>query len=236
MKRQATLFESWQTENGNNDFKMNFGQKTNKKMNLPPFQTNSKFDKGEVIALTDGQRNGRAASMDNGDDEEVFFAMAVEASKIEFELEQKRRSNNETNAPSTSKIDNKENYEGFDTDAGKIWIYPTNFPVRNYQYEIIEKSLFYNTLVTLPTGLGKTFIAAVVMYNFYRSVIFLVSSFYQWRFNFERFRWYPAGKVIFMAPTKPLVAQQIEACFNIMGIPQEDVAEMTGNTIFIHFV
>ena len=25
---------------------------------------------------------------------------------------------------------------------------------------------------------------------------------------------------MFMAPTKPLVAQQIEACFNVMGIPQ----------------
>lgn len=31
-----------------------------------------------------------------------------------------------------------------------------------------------------------------------------------------------------MAPTKPLVAQQIEACFNIMGIPESDMAEMTG--------
>lgn len=29
-----------------------------------------------------------------------------------------------------------------------------------------------------------------------------------------------------MAPTKPLVAQQIEACHNIMGIP--DATEMTG--------
>ena len=33
-----------------------------------------------------------------------------------------------------------------------------------------------------------------------------------------------------MAPTKPLVAQQIEACFKIMGIPQSDTKEMTGNT------
>ncbi|KAI0226435.1 hypothetical protein LSAT2_023019 [Lamellibrachia satsuma] len=31
-----------------------------------------------------------------------------------------------------------------------------------------------------------------------------------------------------MAPTKPLVAQQIEACYNIMGIPEDDTAEMTG--------
>jgi Fanconi anemia group M protein len=62
--------------------------------------------------------------------------------------------------------------------------------------------------VCLPTGLGKTFIAAVVMYNFYR--------------------WFPSGKVVFMAPTKPLVTQQIEACYQVMGIPQCHMAEMTG--------
>ena len=33
-----------------------------------------------------------------------------------------------------------------------------------------------------------------------------------------------------MAPTKPLVAQQIEACFKVMGIPQVVTKEMTGNT------
>ena len=37
-----------------------------------------------------------------------------------------------------------------------------------HQLDIVEKCLFDNTLVSLPTGLGKTFIAAVVMYNFYR--------------------------------------------------------------------
>lgn len=31
-----------------------------------------------------------------------------------------------------------------------------------------------------------------------------------------------------MAPTRPLVNQQIEACYKIMGIPKEDTAEMTG--------
>ena len=108
---------------------------------------------------------------------------------------------------------NVEDLPGFDSVAGRIWIYPTNYPVREYQYNIVAKSLYENTLVVLPTGLGKTFIAAVVMYNFYR--------------------WYPRGKIVFMAPTKPLVAQQIEACYNIMGIPQSDTAEMTGIGLLI---
>ncbi|XP_064485103.1 Fanconi anemia group M protein homolog isoform X6 [Ornithodoros turicata] len=101
-----------------------------------------------------------------------------------------------------------EELPGFDVTAGKTWIYPTNYPVREYQFNIVKSCLFNNTLVILPTGLGKTFIAAVAMYNFYR--------------------WYPRGKIIFTAPTKPLVSQQIEACFNVMGIPLEDTIEMTG--------
>ncbi|KAM9354495.1 Fanconi anemia group M protein [Pholidichthys leucotaenia] len=101
-------------------------------------------------------------------------------------------------------------FPGFDISSAKVWIYPTNYPIREYQLKISEAALFQNTLVCLPTGLGKTFIASVVMYNFYR--------------------WYPSGKIVFMAPTKPLVAQQIEACYKVMGIPQAHMAELTGST------
>ncbi|XP_025417703.1 uncharacterized protein LOC112688631 isoform X2 [Sipha flava] len=103
----------------------------------------------------------------------------------------------------------KPDADGFHLSSGSHYVYPSNFPVREYQMEIIKTALFHNTLVSLPTGLGKTFIAAVVMYNFYR--------------------WYPMGKVVFMAPTRPLVAQQIEACYSIMGIPRDVTFEMTGN-------
>jgi Fanconi anemia group M protein len=34
--------------------------------------------------------------------------------------------------------------------------------------DITSSCLISNTLVCIPTGLGKTFIAAVVLYNFYR--------------------------------------------------------------------
>nr|XP_049694549.1 Fanconi anemia group M protein [Helicoverpa armigera] len=102
-----------------------------------------------------------------------------------------------------------EEISGYDKLTGKTWIYPTNYPVRDYQFNIIKAAILKNTLVSLPTGLGKTFIAAVIMYNFYR--------------------WYPLGKIVFTAPTRPLVAQQIEACYNIIAIPPSDTIEMTGH-------
>ncbi|KAA1468605.1 P-loop containing nucleoside triphosphate hydrolase protein [Dentipellis sp. KUC8613] len=93
--------------------------------------------------------------------------------------------------------------------AARRWIFPLNRPKREYQFNISKHCLFDNTLVALPTGLGKTFIAGVVMLNFYR--------------------WFPGGKVVFVAPTKPLVAQQIEACHKTCGIPGRDAAELTGS-------
>ncbi|KAG8267289.1 hypothetical protein J6590_054686 [Homalodisca vitripennis] len=99
--------------------------------------------------------------------------------------------------------------DGFHLAAGETYVYPTNYPIRKYQKSIIHSALFHNTLVSLPTGLGKTFIAAVVMYNYYR--------------------WFPQGKIVFMAPTRPLVAQQIRACHDIMAIPIKDTIEMTGS-------
>lgn len=52
-----------------------------------------------------------------------------------------------------------------DPAAVKTWHYPVqpDKPLRTYQYNIAYKCLLDNTLVSLPTGLGKTFIAACVM-------------------------------------------------------------------------
>ncbi|KAI2618383.1 P-loop containing nucleoside triphosphate hydrolase protein [Hypoxylon sp. NC1633] len=96
-----------------------------------------------------------------------------------------------------------------ESEAMKTWVYPTNLgPTRDYQFSIVKNGLFNNTLVALPTGLGKTFIAATIMLNY--------------------FRWMKSAKIIFVAPTKPLVSQQVDACFNIAGIPRSHTTLLTG--------
>ncbi|KAF2498441.1 P-loop containing nucleoside triphosphate hydrolase protein [Lophium mytilinum] len=96
-----------------------------------------------------------------------------------------------------------------DREAMKTWVYPTNLgTIRDYQFNIVARGLFNNLLVALPTGLGKTFIAATIMLNW--------------------FRWTTDAQIVFVAPTKPLVSQQVEACFGIAGIPRSQTTMLTG--------
>lgn len=102
-------------------------------------------------------------------------------------------------------------HHALNQEALRSYVYPLNLgAIRDYQYSIVKNSLYHNTLVALPTGLGKTFIAATVMLNFYR--------------------WTQNAKIVFVAPTKPLVSQQVEACLNIAGIPRSQATLLTGET------
>jgi hypothetical protein len=128
---------------------------------------------------------------------------------ISYKPEQNSKQTHQASISASSNDNEKlRTYPDFDRQSGCIWIYPTNYEKRDYQYKIVSAALFQNTLVVLPTGLGKTFIAAVVMFNYCR--------------------WYPTGKIIFTAPTKPLVAQQMDACAKVMGIRKSEMCEMTG--------
>lgn len=213
---QATLFQTWDKQaskkakgNGMN-FDMNYAGTSS--YTVSNNQTRSSATSRDEVNLDD------IINIDDDEDDEQLLAAVDQMDSFES-----RPNDNEGNVICHHDIGNlsfsarpsasdgfmeDEGTPGFDIGTGNCWIYPTNYPVRDYQFNIVQQALFQNTLVTLPTGLGKTFIAAVVMYNFYR--------------------WYPQGKIIFMAPTKPLVAQQIDACYNIMGIPRQDTAEMTG--------
>ena len=96
-----------------------------------------------------------------------------------------------------------------DREALKTWVYPTNLgTIRDYQFSIVARGLYHNMLVALPTGLGKTFIAATIMLNW--------------------FRWTTDAQIVFVAPTKPLVSQQVKACFEIAGIPKSATTMLTG--------
>ena len=96
-----------------------------------------------------------------------------------------------------------------DIEAMKTWVFPMNLGgIRDYQYSIVARGLYHNLLVALPTGLGKTFIAATIMLNW--------------------FRWTRDAQIVFVAPTKPLVSQQVKACFDIAGIPRSNTTMLTG--------
>lgn len=183
--KQATLFRSWAREKGQKNVRL----------------TSDTTDQGCLVVVNSDSRIDCDLGSDVGselvDGLEDFFV-----DDITDELVNDCVPLDSANCLSSRKKSlNASLYEeipGFDMESGTKFIYPTNFPVRDYQFNMVKKSLFKNTLISLPTGLGKTFIAAVLMYNYYR--------------------WYPNRKIVFLAPTKPLVAQQIEACFRIMGM------------------
>jgi hypothetical protein len=47
-------------------------------------------------------------------------------------------------------------------------LFPGAREPRRYQADMVYTALFYNTLVCLPTGCGKTLISSVVMKNYFR--------------------------------------------------------------------
>lgn len=78
---------------------------------------------------------------------------------------------------------------------------------RAYQEVIAASALGENTLVVLPTGLGKTVIAAMVAAK-----------------KAEE------GKVLFLAPTKPLVEQHIDTFDDFIDVDRDEMYVMTGDT------
>ena len=78
---------------------------------------------------------------------------------------------------------------------------------REYQRNIFRSCLTGNTLVVLPTGLGKTIVAILVIAD-----VLLRKD----------------GKILFLAPTKPLVEQHAATVKKILKIKEENIAIFTG--------
>ncbi len=80
--------------------------------------------------------------------------------------------------------------------------------IREYQENIIFRALKGNTLVVLPTGLGKTVIAVLLAA--------------------ERLANYDWGRVVMLAPTRPLVNQHAETFRKILNLPENTIMTCTG--------
>ncbi|MEM4251636.1 MAG: DEAD/DEAH box helicase family protein, partial [Candidatus Bathyarchaeia archaeon] len=93
-------------------------------------------------------------------------------------------------------------------DGPLVW--PGRVEVRAYQQAISEKAIRRNTLVVLPTALGKTVISALAAAHFL--------------YNYRQMR------VLVMAPTRPLVLQHREAYVNILKLKEDDAVALTGKT------
>jgi Fanconi anemia group M protein len=82
------------------------------------------------------------------------------------------------------------------------------FKPRLYQETILSTAASKNTLVVLPTGMGKTAIA------------FMLAA--------QRLQHFPLSKILLLAPTKPLAEQHLQTFKQNMQLPEENFALFTG--------
>jgi len=83
-----------------------------------------------------------------------------------------------------------------------------NFEPRLYQQTILGTCSLYNTLVVLPTGMGKTAIAMLL--------------------GLHRLSNYPNSKILLLAPTKPLAQQHLATFKDHVDAPEEKFVLFTG--------
>ncbi|MFX1510012.1 MAG: DEAD/DEAH box helicase [Promethearchaeota archaeon] len=88
------------------------------------------------------------------------------------------------------------------------FIKPNSIQKRLYQETIIGTAVKWNTLVVLPTGVGKTILAVLAA-----------------AFRLQKF---PNSKSIILAPTKPLVLQHLKTFCEFMSIPEDQIVIITG--------
>ena len=88
---------------------------------------------------------------------------------------------------------------------------PGGIEFRQYQARIAELCVNKNSLVVLPTGLGKTIIAVLTAQN-------ILNLFPE------------ESKVIVLAPTRPLINQHYETFLKFLALPKERYGLLTGKT------
>jgi len=84
-----------------------------------------------------------------------------------------------------------------------------DFEPRLYQQTIFASAVKYNTLVVLPTGMGKT------------NIFLMLAA--------QRLKQYPTSKILLIGPTKPLVDQYLEVFKRHFDFDESKYAIFTGN-------
>jgi Fanconi anemia group M protein len=87
-------------------------------------------------------------------------------------------------------------------------IKPETLESREYQLNLAKNSLDSSTLIILPTGLGKTVVALLVIA--------------------ERLKKIPLSKILFLAPTRPLVEQHAAFLKNLLNLEGKSINILTG--------
>ncbi|MFH1181879.1 MAG: DEAD/DEAH box helicase [Candidatus Woesearchaeota archaeon] len=83
-----------------------------------------------------------------------------------------------------------------------------DFTPRLYQETILGTAVNYNTLVVLPTGMGKT------------NIFLMLAA--------QRLRQHPDSKILLIGPTRPLIEQYFEVFKRHFEIEEDKMAIMTG--------
>jgi ERCC4-related helicase len=92
--------------------------------------------------------------------------------------------------------------------SGSAKIALKGFQPRLYQETIFSTASTKNTLIVLPTGLGKTAIALMLAV--------------------QRLNSFPNSKIVMLSPTKPLAEQHLKSFKRFITLPEEQMAVFTG--------
>nr|MDO8118604.1 helicase-related protein [Candidatus Sigynarchaeota archaeon] len=98
-----------------------------------------------------------------------------------------------------------------DRMSGENFTLNESITPRLYQQRIFAKGLDGNVLVILPTGLGKTLIASMLAIH--------------------RLNQVKGSKIVFLAPTKPLIMQHVKTFDESTSVGQQAIAELTGEMV-----
>ena len=93
------------------------------------------------------------------------------------------------------------------TETCELWK-PDAPQLRDYQQSIYERAKETDLLVVIPTGLGKTYIAA------------MLSAF--------KLAQYPHSKIIILAPTRPLINQHLESLVEVINLDETHFTILSG--------